>query len=380
MRIALFSPGDFPIPATRGGSVEIYLDQLSRRLAMRKHKVHLYTRFSPTRFRSASVLYHSLPGIPGRGFLGSYIANAAKSDPSIIQIDNRPLWVPAVKNRFPNKPVVVNLHSLTFLSGTHNPLAARAALKRADAVVVNSHYIKRAVTKLAPYAQRKLHVIYPGVDTHAFYSRFSEKGLAARRQLRSQYGIGDKPVVLFTGRFIPRKGVHVLLRAMQQLWRKGVRAELWIVGGGGLGEAYRKQIRMMARGWPVRFIGFVPPHTLPRYYAAADLFVCPSQQSEAFGLVNLEAASTALPVLASGAWGIRESVLHGKNGFLVSNWSSPAAWAAQIAKLLNNREYAKQLGGQGRQIVASCFTWNHTAANFEKLYNKLLQQKGSAFS
>lgn len=377
MNICFISPGDFPIPATRGGSVEIYQDMVSRRLADRGHRINLYARSSPPLYRARNVRYHVVPEKNRKSYILKSIRQIKITNVKIIQIDNRPLWASLVKQQIPGVPMILNLHSLTFLSSRHLP-NPRQSLAQADAIVVNSVYLKHAVSNIAPNVKKKIHVIYPGVNTDQFVSRNSVIGQNQRSQIRRKFGIGEKPVVLFSGRFIPRKGVHIILRAMQQLWKSGINYELWIVGGGGLGEAYRKQVISMARGWPVRFIGFVSPLDLPKYYAAADLFVCPSQRSEAFGLVNLEAASAGIPVLASNAWGIRESVQHGKNGFLIDNWANPSAWAIMIQKLLQNQEYSAKLGSQGHSWVTQSRTWGHTAAKFEALYLTLQKNETSA--
>jgi spore coat protein SA len=248
------------------------------------------------------------------------------------------------------------------------------SLRNLDALVVNSQYLKRFLVKRYPsFPSQKIHVIHPGLDVRRFPSRFSATGQALRKATRKRLGVpGDRRVLLFVGRFIERKGITLLLDAFRQVRKKHRNTELWIIGGRPHGtSAFHQAIRAKSKALPVRFFGFIPQNRLPAYYCAADLFVCPSQAPEAFGLVNTEAAACGLPVVASKAWGIREAVADGISGSLVTNYKSPVAFATAINRLLDNPARLEALGKSARHWVARHFSWDRTARKFEALYRRL---------
>lgn len=95
----------------------------------------------------------------------------------------------------------------------------------------------------------------------------------------------------------------------------------------------------------------------------ADVAIVPSVGQEAFGLVNLEAMAAELPVVATRAGGIKEVVVDGSTGFLVTSDSAfiVQELAARIGFLLGNEEVRKEMGRQGRERVLNHFLWRHTA-------------------
>ena len=107
-------------------------------------------------------------------------------------------------------------------------------------------------------------------------------------------------IILFVGRLVEKKGLHVLLAALFALpakLREG--ACLWIAGDGA--ERARLEALCHSQGatGQVRFLGAIENAELRHYYAAADLFVAPSiadsaRDTEGQGVVLLEAAAARL--------------------------------------------------------------------------------------
>ena len=84
---------------------------------------------------------------------------------------------------------------------------------------------------------------------------------------------------------------------------------------------------------------------------AADCLVCPSLWAEAAGLVNLEALSTGLPVVASRIGGIPEYVEDGKTGMLFPPGDHQAL-AALIRRLMDTPEEYQQLAAAAQRVTA----------------------------
>lgn len=132
-----------------------------------------------------------------------------------------------------------------------------------------------------------------GIDRRPFLEADAGEAQALRRTL------GGGPLLLFVGVLRYYKGLRYLLEAMARL-DAGLGARLVIVGEGPEGPALRRQADALGVAGSIHWAGRVPDDVLPLYYRAADLFVLPaSERSEAFGLVQLEAMSSGLPVVCT---------------------------------------------------------------------------------
>ncbi|TCP52437.1 spore coat protein SA [Tumebacillus sp. BK434] len=363
MTICCIAPGTFPFPPAPCTSVEIYLWHLARELS-RTEPLLLYGKTDAVRADTpVSYLRHVLREVKQHS-----------SPPALFHVENRIPFVVPIKKRFAQTPLVLNLHSNVLIQDL-SPLTLRMSLSRLDALVVNSRYLQGDLLARYPVLPKeKVHVIQPGIDLTQFPSRFSPTGAALRAKVRARHQIADdQQIVLTAGRFTPRKGIAELLDAFRLVHTAQPQSVLWIIGGRPRDERhpFHTLLREKAAGLPVRFFGFLPHDRLPAYYAAADLFVCPSQQPEAFGLVNLEASAAALPVVATGRWGLCESVAQDVSGRLVEAFADPAAFAWEIGRLLDDPQGAAQLGVSGRNWVERRFSWERTARQFRALYARV---------
>jgi spore coat protein SA len=118
----------------------------------------------------------------------------------------------------------------------------------------------------------------------------------------------------------------------------------------------------------VKFLGTVAHRRMHQIYRQADILVCPSQKHEAFGLVNVEALSAGLPVIASDIGGIREIVIQGWNGLLVPEYTNPHAFAEAIIFLVRNPQLLRSMGVIARLDCLSRFSWSATAGHLSQLY------------
>ena len=89
---------------------------------------------------------------------------------------------------------------------------------------------------------------------------------------------------------------------------------------------------------------------------------------EPFGLAPLEASACGVPVIAVAEGGVRETVVDGLNGLVVEH--DPGAMAQALQRLLNDTDYAQELGRSGRRMVLE--QWSLTAAT-ERLERALVQ-------
>ncbi|RED87783.1 glycosyltransferase family 4 protein [Cohnella phaseoli] len=360
MRILIVAPEQIPVPPPLGGSVEITILALAKQLA-RKHRVTIVSR-AHRRYPRHSVIdgvhIHRVPS----GTRETYLSNVKKfirgKSFDLVQVDNRPRFVGPIKQMSPGTPVSLFLHSLTFVSPPYATRSSAAAgLSQADIVIANSTSLKKQLSARFPGSAGKIRKVWLGVDT----LRFTPPG---KRNSDRAF------TVLFAGRVIPRKGVPVLLKAIKLAQKSARRPIQAIIAGGSPRPGYSQRMRALALKLRVnaRFLGTVPHRRIHRVFRKADVFVCPSQKHEAFGLVNVEAMASGVPVIASSNGGIKEIVRHNRNGILVRRYRQPQSFATAIAKLAGNKALRLRMARAARRDSLRQFSWQATAARLGRIY------------
>jgi phosphatidylinositol alpha-1,6-mannosyltransferase len=228
-------------------------------------------------------------------------------------------------------------------------------LSEARAVFCNSSF-SRAKAHAAGARNERLHVINPCVD----HSRF--RGPFDTDDLRTRLGLQGKTVLLSVGRLTRRKGHDHVLQALARLKRRDV--AYVVLSDGELESELHAMTRDLGLEDVVKFVGPVDARELPRYYAAADVFVLanrtlPDGDVEGFGLVFLEASAAGLPVLAGRSGGVPDAVNDGVSGLLVDG--SVGEIAQALERLIDDPALRERLGREGRQWVRERFSWARAA-------------------
>jgi glycosyltransferase involved in cell wall biosynthesis len=271
--------------------------------------------------------------------------------------------------------VVVTVHGGDVFS-LNSPLLRRVkrfALRRADAVVVNSTATRAACREL--YAGREYATIPMGVDTERFRPEPRSPELVER------YGLGDF-TVLFVGRLTKDKGVAYLLAALERFKASGADFKALIVGSGDQEAALKEFVAEHGLTDDVVFTGWVPSEELVDYYNTADVFVGPSivgdkGWEEALGLVFVEALATGLPVVTTRTGGIGDVVEDGVTGFMVDQRSADQL-AERLTALYEDRELLARLGRNGRTVVEKKFSWATVADRYEAVFRDVVGRSSPA--
>jgi len=162
-----------------------------------------------------------------------------------------------------------------------------------------------------------------------------------------------KPTVLFCGRLIKEKGVHILLQAMKLVQQRVSDACLVIVGDTG-NEAYRHELKEMVESLgmngSVSFLGHISNDAIAVKYTESWVLVLPSICEEGLGMVMVEAGFMGRAVIGSNLGGIPDFIKDGENGFLVPP-ADVEQLASAITEVLKNRVKAGEMGKQNNLLT-----------------------------
>jgi len=204
---------------------------------------------------------------------------------------------------------------------------------------------------------QKIRLTYNGVDTSEFCPGDAEAAQATRRR----YGLApDKPVVLFAGRLVPKKGCQDLLQA------RGPEYEVVLAGPGRIPE------RVPAG---VRFLGPVSRRELRDLYQASDIFAFPAV-GEMLTLAMQEAMACGLPVVATADEAYRGYDLDPAGIALVS--PEPQVLRSAFLAILGDPGRIAQMRAYSRRLAQERFDWRTNAEHLESDYDSARTVSGRA--
>jgi glycogen(starch) synthase len=183
-------------------------------------------------------------------------------------------------------------------------------------------------------------VIYQGADIEKFPYQPSLRGDATPIKL------------LFAGQICENKGVHTILRAVGELRRRGIDAQLDIVGHGV--PDYRKKlddiVEEQSIGAFVNFRGFVPHSEIPSVFHDHHVLIFATEITEGFGLSHVEAMACGCAVVSTTVGGCAELIRHGENS-LAFGIADPVDLANQIESLYSDEALRSGLLERARNHV-----------------------------
>jgi len=254
----------------------------------------------------------------------------------------------------------------------HLPMVERLA-KRAFVKGIAYRWVDRVLTVCranVPYLIERQKVPAAKIEVihNALPAGFGRGKDFDRGSARENYGLMPGCAgIAFVGALSERKGLPVLLRALQLLETKGWR--LLVAGDGEERGRYERAASDMGLGERVRFLGNVPEREVERLLRAADVLVLPSYM-EAMPYVILEAMACALPVVASGIYGITEMTVDGETGILVPAGDSERLSGA-LRALLADDALRRRMGENARKRFEKYFTLDRQIDKIQSVYLQL---------
>jgi colanic acid/amylovoran biosynthesis glycosyltransferase len=180
---------------------------------------------------------------------------------------------------------------------------------------------------------------------------------------RRPKGRGETTILLFSGRFVEKKGLAIALRALREVRRAYSDFEFRIIGDGPLKPEIERQVRDNEMSTYVRLLGFLDYKDYREQMANADLFLHPSitaADGDSEGgapTVILEAQALGLPVISTRHADIPNVVIPGVSALLSDEQDIPGL-AANILRLLKEPDSWARMGEAGRRQVEE----NHDVA------------------
>ncbi len=230
------------------------------------------------------------------------------------------------------------------------------ALQNADAVTTNASELMK---KAKAFVDREIFLIPNGINTNHF------EPLQKNAALAESLGLGDLPVIGFSGELREKKGLRALLYGYAKL--NVVRpTALLIVGDVRAGEDKQAfdELRASIPNSQIVITGFVSHKDIPSFYSLMDVFVHPSLRD---GMPNalLEAMACEKSVIATPVGGIMDIVENEKNGMLI-HINDENALTDKVCELLDDHEKRQRLGKAARETIEGRFTLaNELKANLD---------------
>jgi glycosyltransferase involved in cell wall biosynthesis len=301
----------------------LYVEHLSEAMARRGHAVSVLTnRHAPdlpkesvengVRIVRAPVLARVGKALVAPAIVARALAELPRSD--VLHLHS-----PAA-NAIPisflagvlRVPIVITYHCDLQLPPSSGPglvgMLARAseqfALDRADRVITYTEDYARNTGPLADRLEKVGWILPPVADP-------PRTGRGAE-EVRKRYGIRGGPVILFLGRFAEEKGLPLLLTAFAAVRERFPRAVLLLAGARQVaGETVWERVEPLAADAASGVLapGIVPPAEISDLFAVSDVLALPSiNATESFGLVQVEAMLSGVPVVASDLPGVRQPI------------------------------------------------------------------------
>jgi glycosyltransferase involved in cell wall biosynthesis len=240
-------------------------------------------------------------------------------------------------------------------------------IKRANRVIAVSDFTRQELRKYYNIPENRIRVIHNGVDTRKFQPALD------KRKVKAELGLNpDDLAILSVGRLYARKGLFTLIEAMPPVVKRFKNAKFVISGKGQKDEMAKLTSHAEQLGVKdnIIFTGYYPDKKLPKLYQAADVFAF-STFYEHHPFAVLEALATGLPVVTTWVGGIPETIVSGKNGFLVQPFNKNQL-ADRIIYLLEHPAEAAEMGAKARQTIVDQYDWRIVVKQVQKVYDEAL--------
>ncbi|MFG6095288.1 hormogonium polysaccharide biosynthesis glycosyltransferase HpsP [Leptothoe sp. ISB3NOV94-8A] len=193
--------------------------------------------------------------------------------------------------------------------------------------------------------------------------------------IRQRYDIAEGvPIVLFMSRIDPKKGLNLLLPALESLHQSGSQFHFMLCGGNpqnqGYVETISQRITHSVLNDCTTITGFVSGELKTQILQAADLFVLPSYY-ENFGIAVAEAMVAGKPVVISDQVHIWQDIKNSQSGWVMN--CDQTALTQTLHDALADSGELRRRGDNGRMFAQENYGWDAIASRMLTIYNQLLK-------
>jgi len=268
-----------------------------------------------------------------------------------------------------NGPIVITVHDLSYIRFPDAHPVERVkmmskmlppAIRRADAIIADSHFTKQEIMDEFGVASEKIYVTHLGLSSE-FYPREEQEV----SPVAMKYGLKPNQYFIAVGTIEPRKNLIQAVEAYRALPDElAKRYPLAIVGmRGWKDKGLFADLNTLVIEGKARLLGYVDAEDLPVLYSGARGLVFPSLY-EGFGLPVLEAMACATPVIASNSSSIPEVI--GDAGMLVDVGDIDGLKECIKTLCLNDAEFSRM--SEEGVLQAKKFSWENCASQTYAAY------------
>jgi glycosyltransferase involved in cell wall biosynthesis len=220
--------------------------------------------------------------------------------PTHIYCHNQPWLVRSVREQYPEAKIFLYVHNKIMQGARRSTI--RSIIEACNGVLCVSDFIR---TELGTRAGMTSEEIQKTIKVHM-------NGVDSTPYLKAEGTKGEQPFdVVYVGRIIPEKGVHILAEALARI-SISRNITVLVVGGHtflpGAESAYERHVKslLMRDGIAATFTGPVPPTNIPTLINSAKLHVVPSIWDEPCALVLLEGLASQACLIGTTTGGTPE--------------------------------------------------------------------------
>ena len=297
--------------------------------------------------------------------------------PDVIHITNTLLiGVAREFKRSLQVPITCGLHGEDiFLEGMPQPYQDEALslirdrARYVDRFLAISTYYAEMFSNWVGLDRSKIDVVWPGIALNDY------RNIPAGQFTPRPLTIG------FLARFVPEKGLHLLVDAFIRLYRSGEFPNLRLVAGGYLSRAYqtyvdviRKTIESNGLGDRIKLLGTLERAEKLNFFRGIDVFSVPATYREPKGISILEALAAGVPVVQPDHGAYPEWV-NATQGGLLHRPHDSADLAEKLAFLLRNADLRQRMGQRAQQAAWEKFSAERMAAATLEVFKQLCSER-----